>query len=113
MFPPTLKWCPVRGCWILSVPRAWRRETCAPCDCPILPEYAEQLARQILQGPPPPEVDDEGLVHPAKADQMPILAPQLWVPPEEAWDDEVEWVPVAMVPVPEKVAGRHTAGSGV
>lgn len=111
MYPPSLKFCHIRQCWILSVPRAWRRETCAPCDCPILPEYAEQLARQILAGPPPPEVDDEGQVHPAKADQMPRIAPLVLESEEDSWDDEVQWVPVAMVP--EKVAGRHTAGSGV
>lgn len=111
MYPPTLKYCPVRQCWILNFPRGWHRGTVSPCDCPILPEYAEQLAHQILAGPPLPEPDDEGLVQPAKADHMPAVSPVPYVGDDEEWDaDEVIGLAAA---IPEKVAGKYTAGSGV
>lgn len=99
MYPPTLKYCHVRKCWIISVPRSWRRGTVSPGDFPILPEYAEQMARQILEGPPPAEPDENGMLQPAKAAHMPAVAPVPYAGEDEEWDeDEV----IELAAIPEK-----------
>ncbi len=115
IYPPSIKWCHVRNLWVISWPSSWFRETHTPNDSELLHEFALQIAAVINAGPPPPVVDADGMVQPARAVHMPPVAaiPLDAVKVPDDWDDDYCWTLTAPEPVEEKIAGAYTAGSGV